>query len=174
MAADEMITIGWTGKAHGLKGEVRLYPAARYEALVHRIGRLFLVGEDGLPRERTVEAVRRHHEVFLIKLSGADDRSAAETLEKMRVTVRRADLESAGWEGAFPEDLEGMEVVTAQGAVVGVVERVEEYPAGEMYEVRTGGRSILVPAVPPILVEIDLEKRRIVIAPPEGLLELNS
>ena len=174
MAAEETITIGWTGKAHGLKGEVRLYPAARYEALIHRIPRLLLVGEGAPPLERAVEAVRRHHEVFLIKLAGADDRSAAETLEKMRVAVRREELEGAGWEGPFPEDLEGMDVVTAAGVAVGVVERVEEYPAGEMYEVRAGERSVLVPAVPPILVEIDLEKRRIVIEPPEGLLDLNA
>jgi ribosomal 30S subunit maturation factor RimM len=35
-----------------------------------------------------------------------------------------------------------------------------------------GGREVLVPAVAPIVVDVSVSERRIVIDPPEGLLEL--
>ena len=38
--------------------------------------------------------------------------------------------------------------------------------------VAEGGREHLVPAVPEIVVEVNIAERRIVIDPPEGLLEL--
>jgi 16S rRNA processing protein RimM len=41
-----------------------------------------------------------------------------------------------------------------------------------MLSIETGGREALVPFVWPIVVRVDREARRIVLDPPEGLLEL--
>ena len=51
---------------------------------------------------------------------------------------------------------------------------LEHTPAGPMLSVDVGaGREALVPFVHPIVVEVDREGRRIVLDPPEGLLDLN-
>ncbi len=49
---------------------------------------------------------------------------------------------------------------------------VEASPAHDLWVVRGAGREHLIPAVAEIVVEVDVEARRIVIRPPEGLLEL--
>jgi 16S rRNA processing protein RimM len=63
-------------------------------------------------------------------------------------------------------------VVTREGAPIGRVVRVEDQ-AATMLAVRGRGGEVLIPLAAEICVEIDVAGRRIVVAPPEGLLEAN-
>ena len=67
-----------------------------------------------------------------------------------------------------------MEAVTEDGDLLGVVEAVEAYPAGDMYLIRDGDREHLIPAVPEMIVRLDVEGRKVVIRPTPGLLDLSS
>ena len=50
--------------------------------------------------------------------------------------------------------------------------RIDATPAHELWAVRGPEREHLIPAVAAIVVDVDLAGRRVVIDPPEGLLEL--
>jgi 16S rRNA processing protein RimM len=63
-------------------------------------------------------------------------------------------------------------VVTNDGTPVGEVTGIEPSPAHDLWVVRGTEREHLIPAVPEIVQEVDLDARRVVIRPPEGLLEL--
>jgi 16S rRNA processing protein RimM len=63
-------------------------------------------------------------------------------------------------------------VLTEDGGEVGRVLRVETGPAQDLWVVGDGGREHLVPAVPEIVRDVDLAARRVVIRPPDGLLDL--
>ena len=83
--------------------------------------------------------------------------------------AEREDLGEAE-EGTFYwVDLVGLEVVTAAGAPVGKVTGLLETGAVDVLEVRGEKGEVLIPLAP--YVEVDLERRRIVVDPPEGLLE---
>ena len=69
-------------------------------------------------------------------------------------------------------DLEGCEVVTEDGITVGTFARAEPSPAQDLWVIAAGEREHLIPAVADIVVRVDVEARRIVIRPPEGLLDL--
>jgi 16S rRNA processing protein RimM len=66
----------------------------------------------------------------------------------------------------------GCRVLTEDGRDVGEVLRVEGSPAQDLWAVGDVTREHLVPAVPEIVREVDLGARRVVIRPPEGLLDL--
>jgi 16S rRNA processing protein RimM len=55
--------------------------------------------------------------------------------------------------------------------VVGVIERLEHLPAQDLLVVRAGDREVLVPFVRAIVPEVDVERRRVVVTPPDGLFE---
>jgi 16S rRNA processing protein RimM len=57
---------------------------------------------------------------------------------------------------------------------VGTIDDVWEGPAHDLWVVRADGRECLVPAVAAIVARVDLAARRVVIRPPEGLLELEA
>ena len=55
---------------------------------------------------------------------------------------------------------------------VGRVARIEQSPAHDLWVVADGERERLIPAVAEIVVEVDLAAGRVVIRPPDGLLDL--
>ena len=59
------------------------------------------------------------------------------------------------------------------GEEVGVVREVEGTLAGSRLVVAAATGDVLIPLVDAICTTIDVTKRRIVIEPPEGLLDLN-
>ena len=72
----------------------------------------------------------------------------------------------------YPWQLEGCRVVTESGREVGRVIGIEHAPAQDLWIIADGDVERLIPAVPEIVSEVDLAGRRVVIRPPEGLLEL--
>ena len=56
--------------------------------------------------------------------------------------------------------------------MVGQFAGIESGAAQDLWVIRDGDREWLIPAVPEIVVDVSVAERRIVIDPPEGLLEL--
>ncbi len=172
MVEEERIRIGSIGRPHGIRGELRIHVDRRYRDQITRLDSL-LVGESGSDSTPShVEGVRPHQDVYLVKLEGVSDRDAADELRGLSVTCPASALIAAGGVGPFPEQLIGFDVVTEEGAMIGSLEDVVECPAGEMYVVREGEKEHLIPAVPEMILEIDLANRRITARPVPGLLDL--
>ena len=62
---------------------------------------------------------------------------------------------------------------TRDGRTVGLVRDVEGTLTGSRLVVDGADGEVLIPLVAPICVEVDPAVKRIVIGPPEGLLEVN-
>ena len=110
----------------------------------------------------------------MIGIAGIDTMNAAEALagQELRVPVDRlASLP----EGTFyRHDLVGCRVETRAGDVVGTVEDVEGTLVGSRLVVAAERGQVLIPLVAAICTTIDPAGRRIIIDPPEGLLEVNT
>lgn len=174
MSPADRIRVGVVGGVHGLRGEVRLYPSRRFHAVVPHLSRIFLdhEGPDD-PREYRVTATRPHKDAILMTFAAVADRDAAGALRGSVALSPREDLEAAGAPGPYPEDFVGLAVVTRDGREVGAVEEILEYPGTDMFLVSDGEEDVLIPAVDAFLVEIDVAAGKIVIDPPDGLLDLN-
>jgi 16S rRNA processing protein RimM len=116
--------------------------------------------------------VRRHGGQIILKLAGIDGIEAARALVGQLVAVAEADVMPLAAGQFYPWQLEGCRVETEDGARVGEVTGIERGPAQDLWVVSDGPREHLVPAVPEIVIGVDLGARRVVIRPPEGLLDL--
>jgi 16S rRNA processing protein RimM len=72
----------------------------------------------------------------------------------------------------YRHDLVGSVVETADGTAVGTVSDVEGDMGNMRLAVQTENGEVLIPLVVDICTSIDTDAKRIVIAPPSGLLEL--
>jgi 16S rRNA processing protein RimM len=65
-----------------------------------------------------------------------------------------------------------MQVWTREGRLLGEIVEVYELRPADLLEVHGPAGEVLIPFVSHIVVETDVQKRRMVIDPPEGLLDL--
>jgi 16S rRNA processing protein RimM len=176
--AADLVLVGTIERPHGLRGEVAVrsltdFPAERFVAGAALVTAPAGGQPDGSATLR-LAAVRWHRGRPLVVFDGVDDVEAAEALRGQGLWIAAADrppLEA----GVFYEtDLVGCRVETAAGETVGTVRRLEGGRGASVLVVDGVAGEVLVPLAEEICRVIDPASGRIVIDPPEGLLELNA
>ncbi|MDD3807358.1 MAG: ribosome maturation factor RimM [Candidatus Marinimicrobia bacterium] len=66
---------------------------------------------------------------------------------------------------------EGYQIVDEKGHFLGKVLRLESYPAQEMLIIKKDSEEKLIPFIKDFLIKVDQEKKELVMALPEGLLD---
>jgi len=126
------------------------------------------------PPTLTVESARPHQGRMIVAFDGIHDRNLAEELRGVLLCVDSADLPPSTDPDVFSDhQLVGLAAVSAVGERLGEVVRVDHAPASELLVLRRpDGRTALIPFVAAIVPEVDLAGGRVVVAAPEGLLDL--
>lgn len=178
------IVVGRVARTHGLRGEVVVNPESDFPEERFQPGQVFHVrhspdAEIGGPRpdapgEVTVEAVRFHKGRPLLALRGIETIEQAEALNGAELRIPESALTRLPAGMFYHHDLIGCAVSTAAGETIGTVMGVEGDGAHSRLVVRGRHGEIQVPLASEICVEIAPAARRIVIDPPEGLIELNA
>ncbi len=167
-AYENMVEIGRITSAVGLSGEVRVYSYSDSEDRFETLGTVYVDGD-----AREIERVRYSKGMAVIKLSGADDRNAAEALRGKTLYMAEEDLEELPEGTYYVRDLIGMEVREADGTPLGRVTDVLTHTAQALYEVELeNGKKILIPNAGGFIQDIDTENGVIRAALPEGLKDL--
>lgn len=167
------VVVGRVAKAHGIGGEVAVdvrtdSPEVRFAAGAAVIARL-----RGQPdRTLTIEACRSHSGRLLVRFDEVADRTDAEGVRGALLLADTEDLPpSDDPDEFFDHQLIGLVAELMDGGKVGVVADVVHSPGGELLMLDVDGREVLVPFVAAIVPTVDLAAGRIVLDPPEGLLD---
>jgi len=162
------VTVGRIGKPHGIRGEVTIEVRTDEPELRFAPGTT-LRRENG--SDLIVSSFHWHSGRLLLKFLGIDTRNDAEELRNSILIVDRPDAEVPTQSGEYYDsNLKGCEVQTLSGEEVGIVTEVLHLPSQEMLVVVKDSAEFLIPFVESIVPTIDIDKKLIVIDPPEGLL----
>jgi 16S rRNA processing protein RimM len=173
---DEMAVVGQIARTHGIRGQVIVNPETDFpDERFHPGAELFMKRRGAhLDVERVVlTTVRFHQGRPIIGIEGVADMNTATTLAGAELRVPLDRLATLPDGTFYRHDLVGCAVETVSGRVVGIVKAVEGTVDGSRLIVDGERGEVLVPLVSEICTAIDPAAKRIVIAPPEGLLELN-
>jgi 16S rRNA processing protein RimM len=172
------LVVGHLSKPHGIRGELYVQPLTDHPESTFAPGVVLSLGEpdsdepsDDLPPLR-VEAARPFRKGLLVRFGGVDDRNQAELLSGRYLLRRVQDVEPLAEGEVFHHQLLGMTVWTVDGVEVGTVGQIYELEPAELLEVHGSRGSVMIPFRPEIVREVDVEEARLVIDPPEGLLDL--
>lgn len=168
------VGIGEITAPQGVRGEVRVLPLTDFPDRFETLAEVWL----GAPRQELVaiESVRPHKGFFLVKFRGIDDRDQAETLRGVRLEIEEEDLVPLKPGEYYVHQLQGCQVLTVEGRSLGTLVDVYRTGANDVWVVqgdvsRGEAREVLIPALKDVVREVDLEARRLVIAPLPGLLD---
>lgn len=166
--AEGRVLVAIVGAPHGVRGEMRVKPLTGEPLAFADYGPLET--RDG--RKLVVRPVRMQKDMAIVRIDGIADRDAAARLTNAELFAERARMPAADEDEFYHADLIGLRVFTAEGTAIGEVIAIPDYGAGDLLEIaRPDLPSALLPFTQAFVPEIDLAARRIVIAPPEGLLD---
>jgi len=132
------------------------------------------VQRNGRADRLTVQTVRFQHHRPVIGIEGVETITDAEALAGLELRVPRETLAALPPGTYYHHDLVGCAVETISGAAIGIVTAVEESGGPSRLVVNGARGEVLIPLAVDICRAIDVGAKRIVVALPEGLLELNS
>lgn len=152
---------------HGLRGEVKVLPWCDGPEALVPIKTFYL---DGGNTPKRAEQCRIQKNMVLLKLEGVDTPEAAQALRGRVLWLDREEdtLEEGQY---YIQDLIGLTVKDADtGEVYGTLRDVTETGANDVYHVAfPDGRVQLIPAIPQVIAEIDIDGGKMLIRPLEGL-----
>ncbi len=173
----EYLVVGHVEKPHGTRGEVAVRVLTDHPEGVFRPGAILRGSRDGrrpdpdfpplrIDDVRTVPAGR------LVFFGGVDDRDTAETLRGLDLMEHRDNLEPLAPGEVYLHDLEGLDVVDSTGVEIGSVMIVYDLQPAPLMEVRRpDGRTFMLPYRREFVPAVDLERGRLTVDPPDGLLD---
>ena len=175
MASDARhMVVGRLRKPHGLKGDLTLFPITDAPDTVFAPGRsVWLVGLDGevVAGPVTIERSRSYHREWLVKFAGADRREAIDPWRGLFLAVPADELAPPEGDEVYLHELDGFAVRLPDETPLGLVTATYELPSGVMIEVQGPKREFLLPYKKEFVREVDRAGRRLVVTPPEGLIE---
>ena len=172
----DRIAVGVIRKAHGVRGEASIEPWTDSAERFTELESVTLVSPDeSKTREVVIEAVREHGERALVKFSGIDSPEEIQSLHNWTVEIPEDEARSLEEDEYFLHDLVGLTLIDADGKERGVVTDVYEGGGGLLLNVkRADGREFELPFAADLCTEINLAEKRMVVALPEGLDDLDA
>lgn len=152
MTAEDLgrVTLAGIAGAHGIGGEVRLKLFAESLASLERY-KQFEAGGQTL----TLVRLRPDKIGAVAKFAEVADRTAAEALRGVPLTVPRDALPALDEGEFYVSDLIGLAAVDTAGTPIGTVVAVENFGAGDIIEIaKPDGRTFMVPFNPAAVPEV--------------------
>jgi 16S rRNA processing protein RimM len=153
---------------HGVRGEVRVQPWCDSPQQFATFKKLYW---DNQGKQPVKVKARPHKNIALALLEGVDTVEAAQVLRGKMLYVDRKDLKLP--KGHYlVQDLIGITVVDADtGETYGTLTDVSQTGANAVYHMQTEKGEVLIPAIPDVIIEINLKKDILRLRPMKGLLD---
>ena len=162
----DWIPVGRVTRTHGLKGELKFFPADQDYLVVQKDQQIRL-GETTFK----IKSVRGVKSPFIVKFEGVDSIEAAQSLSGQEVLVAKEDFESLPEGEYYRFEIEGLKAFDDTGKYYGVIEEIIATGSNDVYVVRGNGKEWLVPMIDSVVQNIDLEEGKLIFHCVEGLFE---
>ncbi len=187
MSNSQELVIGLITKPHGIKGELCVTYYA--ESLFLLKAPLLAYAEDSdEPIQIKVKKYKEAKGHLIIVIEGCNDRNKAEEFRNYEICIdahtmqdflhkyKASSRQDTNKEEVFIYQLIGLEVFTlTDGAQshLGELKKVDFMGGKEIWTILSqDNKEILFPAVPEFVESINIEEKKVIINPPEGLIEL--
>jgi 16S rRNA processing protein RimM len=170
---EALIIVARAVRTRGLKGELLADLLTDFPERFEQVSELSAVGPGGERRQLKLENHWLQNDRIVLKFAGYDDIETAKSLVGYEFGLPEAERVQLSKDEFYDWELEGCSVEVRHGSSLGIVSEVMRTGGVELLVVKDGARrEHLIPMVQSIVVKIDISGKKILIDPPEGLLDL--
>lgn len=164
------LEVGKITSTHGVRGEMRVDPWCDSPDFLKKFKVLYL--DDRGETSLKVISCRPHGNMGILKAQGIDTIDDALELRDKILYIKRSDA-SLPKGSYFIAELTDCTVIDAENenTVYGVLTQVSPTGANDVWHIRKDGREYLIPAIPSVVENVDVEKGIIKIHPMKGIFD---
>ena len=169
---DEHTWIATVVGAHGIKGAVR----ARYFTDTpdyYLKEKVFFLEKEEILSALNIISINKSKNCWIILFDEIHSRNDAEVIKGCRLLLPDNHLRPLEANEFFLHKIIGCRVEDQKGRILGEITDILETGANNVYEVSDGSSVFLVPDVPHVVLEMNVETKRVVIDPLPGLISTN-
>ncbi len=166
----DLVTIGEVGRPHGLAGDLKVRPMVNDPARFGGLHHVILEAADGQRAQFTIQRVRNQKAGYIVSFHEITSIEQAALWARAEVKIPQDALETLPEGRYYHFDLMGMEVFTESGACIGTIEDIFPTGSHDVFVVKQQDVEHLIPGTEEIVRHVDVEQKRMVIHPIEGLL----
>lgn len=164
------ILLGVIGRAHGVRGQVRVTSHTADPTALTRYGPLSDPNERLFTLRWVGEGIAEVFEIVAGNPVKVADRSAAERLTNTKLFIERDRLPAPDADEYYLADLIGLAAVDAGGIKIGVVSAIHDYGAGTSIEIaRDAAGPLILPFTLACVPDVNIAAARLTIAPPDEI-----
>lgn len=156
---EQFLTVGKIINTHGIRGEVKIKPTTddvnRFKSLKEAY-----IDE----KEIFISGCKFQPGKVILKIEGIDSIKEAEKLKNKLIKVKREKAVQLPEDTYFAVDIIGCEVYEETGNKIGTVDDIIYTGSNDVYWVK-GENEVLIPALKDIVLEIDINNKKIIIKP---------
>ncbi|MDD7339032.1 MAG: ribosome maturation factor RimM [Eubacteriales bacterium] len=161
----DLIKIAKIVSAHGLNGEVKIFPYTDDLNGFKEYNEIYIDGE-----ELEIISQKIASKFIVLKLKGFDYIDDVKRLLNKDVFIDKAQMPSLEEGEYYIHELIAMEVFSEADELIGTVKDVMETSANHVLVVDHDGKEALIPFVKAFIKELDLKRRKIKVKLIEGIL----
>ena len=162
--SEDNIVVGRLGRTFGVKGWQHLQSFTSPPDNLLNYRPWFMQGQTG-GHWRPLDdcEIQNHKDGYIVRLSGVDQREQAQVYSGCLLGVPSQVLGDTEDDEYYWHDLIGCDVINEQEQAFGKVTALMETGAHDVLQVAESGQNIFIPFVDPYVVDVQLDRRRIVV-----------
>lgn len=162
--------IGRVVKTQGIKGEVRINSPSGGGKFLSPGSLIYLKNKEGLLQSLRVETYREQGPLIIVAFQGVRGISEAKKLVGSKVYISQDCLPPLPPDEFYWFQLFGLKVFTEKGTYLGILKGIMPTGSNDVFLVRQEHQEYLIPALAEVVIQVDLEKKTMIIRPLAGLL----
>lgn len=172
----EYFQVGVIVKAHGLRGEVNVFPTTDDPKRFKKLKKVYIDTDREGRKELNVESVKIGSKFVIVKFKEYNDINEVERLRQKPLIIPRKDAIPLEEGEYYLSDLEGMTIVDEDGKELGILNQVIQTGANDVYEMKRAdldddAETVMIPGIKECVKNIDIENRIMTIHVMNGLLD---
>ncbi len=170
--AEEMFNIGRIVNTHGVRGEVKVLQISDFAERFKVGNKVYLKDGDQKQLEFKIATHRMHKGFHLLKFEGYTNINEVEKYKTMYLTIKKEQLTALKKDEYYYYEIIGCDVYLTTGERIGVIKEVLSPGANDVWVIsREKAKDLLIPYIEQIVKEVNIDEKRVVIDPMEGLLD---
>ncbi|WP_195573101.1 ribosome maturation factor RimM [Paenibacillus sp. 1001270B_150601_E10] len=172
--AESLFTVGIMVNTQGIRGEVKIVPHTDFaEERFAPKSKLILVHEATNQQVPvTVERSRLHKNMYVVKFKEFDNINEVEKYKSWLIKISAEEREELEEGEYYYSDIIGCMVVTEDGEELGPIKEILAPGANHVWVVKLPkGKELLLPVIDPVILDVNVEEKRVTVHLMEGLME---